>query len=86
MHLSFVPFDATIEGGRTIQRGGFLCCSLWREGPLAKTVSAVLLEAETHNDLGRDTGACSEAAVEGPRKGDNQLRTSQMCVALQHLS
>lgn len=65
---------------------GFLCCSLWREGPLAKTVSAVLLEAETHDDLGGDTGACSAVAMEGPGKGDNQLWASQMCVDLQYLS
>lgn len=82
LHLSFVPFDATIEGGRAIQSGGVLCCFLWREGPLAQTVSAVLLEAETHDDLGNNT----EVAMEGPGKGVNQLRTSQMYVDLQHLS
>lgn len=65
---------------------GFLPCSLWREGPLAKTVSAVQLEAETQDHLGGNTGACLEAAMEGPRMGDNQLCTLQMCVDLQHLS
>lgn len=36
--------------------------------------------------VGSDTGTCSEAAMEGSGKGDDQLRTSQMCVGLQHLS
>lgn len=49
--------------------GAFCVFFLWREGPLAKAVSADLLEAETQDDLGSNTGACSEAAKERPGKG-----------------
>lgn len=64
---------------------GFLCCFLGREEPLAKAMSADLLETETQDDLEVTLGLVRRQQWEGLERGNDQLWISQMCVDLQHL-